>query len=213
VLKVGLADFGWVIAEQARKHSDHLLEPVQEYVAARGKGSQTYRQIHDNVGSYPNHEGGFAMDERDRHILRELQSDSAQSLEDLATKVNLSRNACWRRVKSLEDRGVIRGRVALLDPARLNLGLTAFIAIRTSQHDQAWLDRFSAAVRDIPEIIGVYRTTGDTDYMLQAVVPDITGYDRLYKRLIARVPLNDVSSFFVMEKVKETTALPLDYAS
>ena len=153
------------------------------------------------------------MDERDRHILCEIQSDSAQSLEELATKVNLSRNACWRRVKALEDRGVIRGRVALLDPARLNLGLTAFIAIRTSQHDQAWLDRFSAAVRDIPEIIGVYRTTGDTDYMLQAVVPDMAGYDRLYKRLIARVPLNDVSSFFVMEKVKETTALPLDYAT
>ena len=153
------------------------------------------------------------MDERDRHILRELQSDAAQSLEDLAAKVSLSRNACWRRIKSLEDRGVIRARVALLDPARLNLGLTAFIAIRTSQHDQAWLDRFSAAVRDIPEIIGVYRTTGDTDYMLQAVVPDIMGYDRLYKRLIARVPLNDVSSFFVMEKVKETTTLPLEYAS
>ena len=134
-------------------------------------------------------------------------------LRNWQRKVNLSRNACWRRVKALEDGGVIRGRVALLDAARLNLGLTAFIAIRTSQHDQAWLDRFSAAVRDLPEIIGVYRTTGDTDYMLQAVVPDMAGYDRLYKRLIARVPLNDVSSFFVMEKVKETTALPLDYAT
>ncbi len=153
------------------------------------------------------------MDERDRHILREIQLDSAQSLEELATKVNLSRNGCWRRVKALENGGIIRRRVALLDPARLNLGLTAFIAIRTSQHDQDWLDRFSAAVRDIPEIIGVYRTTGETDYMVQAVVPDIAGYDRLYKRLIARVPLKDVSSVFVMEKVKETTALPLDYAT
>jgi Lrp/AsnC family transcriptional regulator len=152
------------------------------------------------------------MDDRDRLILRELQADSSQSLEDLAAKAHLSRNACWRRVKALEDQGILRRRVALLDPAKLNLGLTAFIAIRTSQHDQAWLDRFSAAVRDMPEIIGVYRTTGETDYMLQAVVPDIAGYDRLYKRLIAKVPLNDVSSFFVMEKVKETTALPLDYA-
>ena len=152
------------------------------------------------------------MDDRDREILRELQRDSSISIEDLAARVNLSRNACWRRVKLLEEHGVIRARVALLDPARLNLGLTAFIAIRTSAHDQKWLDQFSAAVRDIPEIIGVYRTTGETDYMLHAMVPDIAGYDRLYKRLIAKVPLNDVSSFFVMEKVKETTELPLGYA-
>ena len=150
------------------------------------------------------------MDTKDRRILAELQIDAGQSIDGLAAKVNLSRNACWRRVKALEDRGVIRARVALLDPERLNLGLTAFIAIRTAQHDQAWLDRFSAAVLDIPEIVGAYRTTGETDYMLRAAVPDIAGYDRLYKRLIAKVPLTDVSAFFVMEKVKETTALPLD---
>lgn len=152
------------------------------------------------------------MDERDREILMQLQQDCSISIEDIAQRVNLSRNACWRRVKALEEQGIIRARVALLDSARLNLGLTAFIAIRTASHDQTWLDRFSAAVKDIPEIIGVYRTTGETDYMLQAVVPDIAGYDRLYKRLIAKVPLTDVSSFFVMEKVKETTALPLDHA-
>jgi Lrp/AsnC family transcriptional regulator len=151
------------------------------------------------------------MDQRDRDILRELQRNATISIEDLAARVNLSRNACWRRVKQLEEQGVIRARVALLDPAKLNLGLTAFIAIRTSSHDQTWLDQFSAAVRDIPEITGVYRTTGETDYMLHAVVPDIAGYDRLYKRLIAKVPLTDVSSFFVMEKVKETTELPLGY--
>lgn len=152
------------------------------------------------------------MDDRDREILRELQRDASISIEALAAKANLSRNACWRRVKILEEQGVIRARVALLEPAKLNLGLAAFIAIRTSAHDQKWLDQFSAAVKDIPEIIGVYRTTGETDYMLHAVVPDIAGYDRLYKRLIAKVPLNDVSSFFVMEKVKETTELPLGYA-
>lgn len=152
------------------------------------------------------------MDDRDRHILRELQRDSSLSIEDLSSRVNLSRNACWRRVKQLEEAGIIRARVALLDQQKLNLGLTAFIAIRTSNHDQDWLDRFSAAVRAIPEIIGVYRTTGETDYMLQAVVPDIAGYDQLYKRIIAKVPLSDVSSSFVMEKVKETTELPVDYA-
>jgi Lrp/AsnC family transcriptional regulator len=149
------------------------------------------------------------MDAKDRRILVELQIDSGQSIDELAAKVNLSRNACWRRVKALEDQGVIRARVALLDPQKLNLGLTAFIAIRTAQHDQAWLDRFSAAVRDLPEITAAYRTTGETDYMLRAAVPDIAGYDRL---LIAKVPLTDVSAFFVMEKVKETTALPLDFA-
>jgi len=152
------------------------------------------------------------MDNKDRRILAELQNDAGQSIEELAAKVHLSRNACWRRIKALEERGIIRARVALLDPDKLNLGLTAFIAIRTAQHDQAWLDRFSAAVRDIPEITGAFRTTGETDYVLHAAVPDIAGYDRLYKRLIAKVPLTDVSAFFVMEKVKETTALPLDFA-
>ena len=152
------------------------------------------------------------MDDKDRRILAQLQSDAGQSIEDLAAKVNLSRNACWRRIKVLEERGIIRARVALLDPEKLNLGLTAFIAIRTAQHDQAWLDRFSAAVRDIPEITGAFRTTGETDYVLKAAVPDIAGYDRLYKRLIAKVPLTDVSASFVMEKLKETTALPLDFA-
>jgi Lrp/AsnC family transcriptional regulator len=152
------------------------------------------------------------MDNKDRRILAELQNDAGQSIEELAAKIHLSRNACWRRIKALEERGIIRARVALLDPEKLNLGLTAFIAIRTAQHDQAWLDRFSAAVRDLPEITGAYRTTGETDYVLHAAVPDIAGYDRLYKRLIAKVPLTDISAFFVMEKVKETTALPLDFA-
>ena len=152
------------------------------------------------------------IDPKDRSILRELQRDCAQSIEELAGKVNLSRNACWRRVKTLEEAGVIRCRVALLDPEKLNLGLTAFIAVKTAQHEPLWLEKFAAAVKDIPEITGVYRTTGDTDYLLQAVVPDIAGYDRLYKRLIAKIPLTDVSSSFVMEKIKETTALPLEYA-
>ena len=152
------------------------------------------------------------IDPKDRDILREIQRDCAQSIEELAGKVNLSRNACWRRVKTLEETGVIRARVALLDPEKLNLGLTAFIAVKTAQHEPRWLEKFAAAVKDIPEITGVYRTTGDTDYLLQAVVPDIAGYDRLYKRLIAKIPLTDVSSSFVMEKIKETTALPLEYA-
>jgi Lrp/AsnC family transcriptional regulator len=152
------------------------------------------------------------LDARDAEILRQLQRNGAMAIEDLGEQVNLSRNACWRRVKNLEEAGVIRDRVALVDPLKINLALTAFIAIRAGSHDQEWLDRFNAAVKDIPEIIGVYRTTGETDYLLHAVVPDIAGYDRLYKRLIAKIALTDVSSSFVMEKIKETTILPLDYA-
>jgi Lrp/AsnC family transcriptional regulator, cysteine-sensing transcriptional activator len=150
------------------------------------------------------------IDLKDRGILRELQRDAAQSIEVLSEKVHLSRNACWRRVKTLEDEGIIRARVVLLDAGKLNLGLTAFIAVKTAQHDPKWLEKFATAVKSFPEIVGVYRTTGDTDYLLQAVVSDIAGYDRLYKRLIAKIPLTDVSSSFVMEKIKETTALPLD---
>ena len=152
------------------------------------------------------------IDPKDAEILKHLQHDASMPIEALAEKIHLSRNACWRRIKALEEQGVIKARVALLDASKINLPLTAFISIKTAQHDPKWLEKFASAMRDIPEIIAAYRTTGDTDYMLQAVVPDIAGYDLLYKRLIGRIPLSDVSSSFVMEKVKETTALPLAYA-
>jgi Lrp/AsnC family transcriptional regulator len=152
------------------------------------------------------------LDKTDRAILAELQRDAALTVDQLAERIHLSRNACWRRVKTLEETGVIKGRVALLDAAKLGLGLTAFIAIRTAQHEEKWLEKFSRAVREFPEIIGVYRTTGETDYLIQAVVSDIAGYDQLYKRLITRIALTDVSASFVMEKIKETTALPIDTA-
>lgn len=153
------------------------------------------------------------LDAIDRKLLDLLQDDSALSLDDLGARAGLSRNACWRRIKHLEDAGVIRGRVTLLDADKLNVGLTVFISVRTNQHDTDWLARFEQAVADIPEIIGAYRTTGDVDYLLHAVLPDVKAYDRLYKSLIARVPLFDVSSFFVMDRVKETTRLPLTYAT
>jgi Lrp/AsnC family transcriptional regulator len=149
------------------------------------------------------------IDSIDRALLSELQKDATLSVDELSERVHLSRNACWRRIKRLEEEGIIRARVALLDAAKLHLGLTVFIAVRTAHHEAGWLEKFSAAVRDVPEIVGVYRTTGDIDYLLQAVVPDVAGYDALYKRLIARIALSDVSSSFVMEKIKETTALPL----
>ena len=151
------------------------------------------------------------IDPKDVEILKHLQRDARIGVEDLAERVHLSRNACWRRVKALEEKGVIKARVALLDAAKLNVGLTVIIAIKTAEHDPSWLEKFASAVQGLPEVVGVYRTTGDTDYVLHAVVPDVAGYDGLYKRLINRIPLADVSSSFVMEKIKETTALPLTY--
>jgi Lrp/AsnC family transcriptional regulator len=152
------------------------------------------------------------MDTTDRKLLDILQHDAALSLDELSARMALSRNACWRRIKRLEDEGVIKARVTLLDAGRINVGLTAFIALRTTEHSAKWLDQFSKAVRDLPEIVGVYRMTGDVDYLLQAVIPDVAAYDRLYKRLIGKITLADVSSSFVMEQIKSTTVLPLDYA-
>jgi Lrp/AsnC family transcriptional regulator len=152
------------------------------------------------------------MDTTDRKLLDLLQRDASLSLDELSARAALSRNACWRRIKRLEDDGIIKARVTLLDAGRINVGLTAFIALRTTEHSAKWLEQFSRAVRDIPEIVGVYRMTGDVDYLLQAVIPDVAAYDALYKRLIGRITLADVSSSFVMEEIKATTVLPLDYA-
>jgi Lrp/AsnC family transcriptional regulator len=152
------------------------------------------------------------LDAIDRKLLGILQQDAAQSLDALSERVGLSRNACWRRIKRLEDDGIIKARVTLLDASRINVGLTVFITLRATEHSAKWLDQFSKAARDIPEIVAVYRMTGDVDYLLQAVIPDVAAYDKLYKRLIGRITLADVSSSFVMEEIKATTVLPLDYA-
>lgn len=149
------------------------------------------------------------IDAIDRRILVELQRDAGQSLETIGEMVGLSRNACWRRIGALEKAGVIKGRVTLLDAAALGLTLTVFIQVRTSAHNAGWLKAFSTATKGIPEILGVYRMSGDLDYLIRAQVADMAGYDRLYQRLIAKVPLSDVSASFVMEEIKETTALPL----
>ncbi len=149
------------------------------------------------------------FDEIDHRILREMQADGTLSIEALSERVHLSRNACWRRLKALEADGAIRGRVALVDPDKVGCGLLVFIFIRTTQHDPDWLDKFKRAVMDLPQIIGVHRTSGELDYVLRARVADVKAYDRLYQRLIARVPLADVSASFVMEDIKDTTALPI----
>ena len=152
------------------------------------------------------------LDATDRKLLSILQQDAETPLTDLAQAVNLSTTPCWRRVQRLREHGFIARQVALVDPRKVNLGVTVFVAIRTNQHSQAWFERFRDAVRAIPEVVEFYRMSGDVDYLLRVVAPDIAAYDQIYKRLIREVDLSDVSSSFAMEELKFTTALPLDYA-
>ena len=149
------------------------------------------------------------LDRLDRRILDLLQEDAGQSNADLAERIGLSPNACWRRTRRLEERGIIRKRVALLSQEKLSLNVTVFVGIKTNEHNEQWLKKFSEGVKSIPEIVEFYRMSGDTDYMLKIVVKDIDDYDRVYKQLISVVPLHDVSSSFAMERIKSTTALPL----
>jgi Lrp/AsnC family transcriptional regulator len=149
------------------------------------------------------------LDEIDRRLLRALQSDATLSMDVLAERVGLSRNACWRRVKLLEQAGVIRGRPALLDPDALGCPLMAVVLIRTNAHDAAWRASFERAINAMPQVVSAYRMTGDLDYMLRVRVADMAAYDQFYKALTARVAVSDISASFVMEFLKETTELPL----
>lgn len=153
------------------------------------------------------------LDAIDRKILDQLQRDATLSVADLADRVGLTTTPCWRRLQKLEAEGIIKGRVALLDANKLNIGTTVFVAVRTAQHNAHWLEAFSKAVQTLPEIVEVHRLSGETDYLLKVQVPDIAAYDRVYKRLIAQVDLFDVSSSFSMETLKATTVLPLSYAA
>ena len=151
------------------------------------------------------------LDAIDRKLLALLQQDAAMPMAQLAQAVGLSSTPCWRRVQRLKDEGVITAQVALLDRRQLNLGVTVFVSVRTSQHSEAWFRRFHAAVSAIPEVVEFYRMSGDIDYLLRVVVPSIEAYDAVYKRLIRGSELFDVSSSFAMEEIKFTTALPLEY--
>jgi Lrp/AsnC family transcriptional regulator len=151
------------------------------------------------------------MDATDRQILDILQRDTTMPLAEIARRVGLSSTPCWRRIQKLEEAKVIRKRVALLDSDKINAGVNVFVSIRTSQHNAEWLARFAEIVGKMPEVVEFYRMSGEIDYLLRVAVPDIAAYDAFYKRLIAEIELDDVSSTFAMEQIKYTTALPLDY--
>ena len=150
------------------------------------------------------------LDQYDRRLLDLLQADASLSVAELAEKIGVSKSACWRRVKRLEDEGVISERVTLLDQHQLNLPVTVYLLLRTSQHNEKWAGQFQKVVSGIPQILEVCRMSGELDYLVKAVVPDMKGYDDLYKKMI-KADLFDVSASFVMEEIKSTTRLPLDF--
>ncbi len=151
------------------------------------------------------------LDRIDKRILAQLQRDASQSLVSLAGQVGLSKNPCWRRIQRMQEAGVIRSRVALLDAASLNLDVIVFMNIRTNQHSAEWLKKFTTAIDDIPEIVEYYRMSGEVDYLLKIVAPTIGAFDAVYKKLISRVEISEISSHFAMEEMKNTTELPLKY--
>ncbi len=152
------------------------------------------------------------LDEMDVKILSILQEDCTRPVADIGKEVGLSTTPCWRRIQKLEETGVIRKRVAVLEPEKINVGVTVFVSIKTDKHSTAWLEKFHKAVDDFPEVIEFYRMSGDVDYLLRVVVPDIRAYDEFYKKMISRIEIAKVSSAFAMEQMKYTTALPLQFA-
>ena len=149
------------------------------------------------------------MDAIDRKILAVVQEDASLSVAEIGNRVGLSSTPCWKRIQRLEAEGVIQRRVAVVDQAKIGLGITVFVSVETGDHSQEWLERFAKVVGAMPEVMEFYRMAGDVDYMLRVVATDIAGYDAFYKRLIATVPLKNVTSRFAMEKIKSTTALPI----
>ncbi|NRA86649.1 MAG: Lrp/AsnC family transcriptional regulator [Rhizobiales bacterium] len=152
------------------------------------------------------------LDSIDLKILELLQNDSTITINHISEKVGLSTTPCWRRIQAMEDNGTITKRVVIADPTQLNVNITVFVTIKTNQHNPEWLTKFARMVSRIPEIVEFYRMSGDVDYLLRVVVPDIAAYDKIYKQLIESIDIFDVSSSFAMEQIKYTTALPTHYA-
>lgn len=210
MFEVGLLHTGWMLNKQSSYQLSHiplrLLQFPDIVTGLPGKYPIILLKFYNECDIISHMS---KIDEFDLKILRELQRDAGLTADELAHRVALSRNACWRRVRRLEDEGFIRARVALVDADKLDLGLSVLIMIRTATHDPDWLQRFRSAVTSIPEITSAWRMSGDLDYVLRARVADMKAYDRLYQRLIEKLPLADVSASFVMEEIRETTELPV----
>ena len=149
------------------------------------------------------------IDHIDRRILRELQADSNLSQRELADRVGMSQNACWRRLKALSDNQVLLGSTARIDRSKLGLNLVVFMMLRTRHHSAEWLQAFRRHVLTIPEVVDFHRIGGDYDYQLKVVTEDMASFDRVYQRLIEKVELDSVTSYFAMESIAEGRPLPL----
>ena len=149
------------------------------------------------------------MDEIDIKILKLLQQDCNLPASEIAEKVGLSTSPCWKRIAKLRETGIIKQQLSILDAAKLGFGLTAYVSIKTGEHSGTWLNEFSKTVTDMPEVMEFHRMAGDVDYMLKVIVADIDSFDKFYKRLIGSSAINEVTSRFSMEKIKDTTELPL----
>jgi Lrp/AsnC family transcriptional regulator len=171
------------------------------------------RHLRNNVAGHRQYCEERSMDKLDRKILELLQQNGELTAADIADRVGLSKAPCWRRIKKLQEDGVIKRTVALLEARALNVGTTVFVMLKTANHNQAWFEKFVSAVRDIPEVTEIHRMSGDVDYLMRIVVPDIDAYDVVYKRLISAVEFLDVSASFALETIKYTTALPLGYVT
>jgi Lrp/AsnC family transcriptional regulator len=155
------------------------------------------------------HKEKISLDQVDRKILHFLQRDASITIKELAEKVHLSPTPCWKRIQRMEENGVIRSRVVLLDPDKVDAGITVFLAIKTDKHNADWSQKFSEVMSSFPEIVEIYRMSGEVDYLVRIVVPDIPAYDALYKNIIGKIALTDMTSMFAMEQMKYTTALPV----
>ncbi len=156
--------------------------------------------------SNPN--GPAELDRVDREILRLIAADASLSLAEIAGKVGLTPTPCWKRIRRMEQEGVIQRRVAVIDAARIGLPVSVFVAVETADHSASWLEKFHAAVATMPEIVDAWRMSGDVDYLLHVVVADIASYDNFYRKLIGALPLRNVTSRFAMERMK-AAALPI----
>ncbi|MFC6488234.1 Lrp/AsnC family transcriptional regulator [Nitratireductor sp. GCM10026969] len=156
--------------------------------------------------------GTRALDDIDRKILEALQRDSDRAVSEIAEEVKLSSTPCWRRIRRLEESGIVKRRVALVDRRLLNVAMTIFIGVKAPRHEMRWLEAFRALIEDVPEIVEAYRLTGDTDYIVKVVVPDIETYDAVYKKMISTLEFSEISSSISMEELKFTTAVPTRYA-
>ena len=214
VRPIRLARRGRVLGKGIGARHAHGLQTSE---AARRQGCEIVdsspRRRNNVAHSRPVLHAHRLMDRLDRRILELLQQDGSLTAAEIAERVGLSKAPCWRRIQRLQETGVIARTVALVDPKAVNLGTTVFVTVKTSNHSAAWFEQFVRTVRDIPEITEIHRVSGEVDYLLRIVVPNIDAYDVVYKRLIAGCAFLDVSASFSLETIKQTTALPLNYAA